>query len=44
MKKFICDGEKYKFGDGYIYMQAITVSRYRTQYPYIESICDQGFK
>jgi hypothetical protein len=25
-------------------MWEITVSRYRIQYPYIESVCDQGFK
>lgn len=25
-------------------MWAITVSRYRTQYPYIESVCNQGFR
>ena len=39
MKKFICDGEKYKFGDGYIYMpikienlpQQITINEYSLQ-------------
>jgi len=25
-------------------MRAITVSRYRTQYPYVENVCDYGYR